>query len=166
MTIVEQTAENALRTASPLLPAHGDEGASSIGAQYVAFTVGGAAFAVDVMSVREIRAWTNTTALPNSAHYVRGIINLRGEIVPVIDMRRRFGQGDTDPTGTHVILVVSIRGKLTGLLVEAVSDLLVVEEGEIAPVPQLASAAQQRFLAGLITRDELIAVIDLEALID
>lgn len=130
--------------------------------QFVSFAIGKSAFAVDIMSVREIRAWTGTTSLPNSAPYVRGVINLRGDIIPIIDTRQRFGEGETVPDSSHVVIVVSVGGKLNGLLVDRVSDIINVAEDEILAVPQLDAAVKQRFLAGLVTiEEEMIAVIDL-----
>src|SRR5271154_2095321 len=65
--------------------------------QYITFTIGSEEYGVDVMAVREIKAWTETTSLPNSPDYVRGVVNLRGHIIPIFDLRRRFGQGLTEP---------------------------------------------------------------------
>ena len=134
--------------------------------QFVSFAIGKSAFAVDIMAVREIRAWTGTTTLPNAAPYIRGVINLRGDIIPIIDTRQRFDEGETKPDSSNVVIVVSINGKLNGLLVDGVSDIINIAEDEILAVPQLDAGAKQRFLGGLITVDEeMIALIDLEEII-
>lgn len=136
-------------------------------AQYVAFVVGDQTYCVDIMSVREIRAWTGTTSLPNAAEFVRGVINLRGVVVPIIDLRIRFGQGATDPTKSHVVVIVSIEGKLNGMLVDGVSDILTIKETEVMPIPDTGSETENPYLAGLISmNEEMVAMIALDRLID
>ena len=134
--------------------------------QFVAFSVGAQNFCVDIMQVREIRAWSGATALPNSADYVRGVINLRGHIVPVVDLKTRFGQGDTDAEGGSVVVIVMIDEKLHGLLVDSVSDILNVVPDEIAPAPSLEADGRESFLSGIVTdNDEMVAIIDLDRLV-
>ncbi len=117
------------------------------------------------MAVREIRAWGGATSLPNSADHVRGVINLRGNIVPVVDLKARFGQGETDTEKGNVVVIVMIGDKLHGLLVDAVSGILIVAPGDVAPVPQTAGDANAGLLSGIITDNEqMVAVIALSAL--
>ena len=144
-----------------------DEGsAPEATSQYVAFSIGEQDYCVDIMSVREIRTWTGTTPLPNTADFVRGVINLRGIILPIIDLRARFGQGDTDPTKNHVVVIVAVGGRLVGLLVDAVLDILTVREGEIAPIPDTGGEERNPYLGGLITQeDRMVAMIALERLV-
>lgn len=131
--------------------------------QFVAFSIGEQQYCVDIMQVREIRAWDGATALPNSAEFIRGVINLRGHIVPVIDLRTRFGQGTTDTTKGAVIVIVMIDEKLHGLLVDAVSDILSVKQDSVADAPSTAS--DSGLLSGIITHDEqMVAIIDLTRL--
>ena len=135
--------------------------------QFIAFDIGDQWYCVDIMMVREIRAWTGTTALPNTADFIRGVINLRGAIVPIIDLRIRFGQGKTDPTKSHVVVIVAIGDRLNGLLVDAVSDILTLDQEDIAPIPETDGNAQNPYLDGLITQDErMIALIALDRLIE
>lgn len=136
-------------------------------AQFVAFVVGDQTYCVDIMSVREIRAWTGTTSLPNAAEFVRGVINLRGVVVPIIDLRTRFGQGETDPTKSHVVVIVMIDGKLNGMLVDGVSDILTIKETDVMPIPDTGSEVENPYLEGLISMDEeMIAMIALDRLIE
>src|SRR5437764_1187619 len=88
--------------------------------QFVSFTVSEQNYCVDIMAVREIKAWTGVTTLPNSPSYVRGVVNLRGTIVPVIDLRMRFGQGRTETSPGHVVVIVAIGEAQNGLLVDGV----------------------------------------------
>jgi len=135
--------------------------------QFVAFTIGEQNYCVDIMSVREIRAWTGATPLPNTADYVRGVINLRGSIVPIVDLRIRFGLGETEPTKSHVVVIVAIEDRLNGLLVDSVSDILSVSADDIAAIPETDVGSRVRYLDGLITEeDRMVALIALDRVID
>jgi purine-binding chemotaxis protein CheW len=133
--------------------------------QFVSFVVGDQHYCIDIMAVREIKAWTGTTALPNSPAHIRGVINLRGVIVPVIDLRKRFGQDFTEPTPAHVIVIVAIGDTQSGLLVDGVSDIVTVHRKDIAPIPNMEGEDQNPFFQGLITgQEKLMAVIALDQL--
>ncbi len=135
--------------------------------QFVAFTIGEQNYCVDIMSVREIRAWTGATPLPNTADYVRGVINLRGAIVPIVDLRTRFGLGKTEPTKSHVVVIVAIDDRLNGLLVDSVSDILSVSAEGVAAIPQTDVGSRVRYLDGLITEDDrMVALIALDRVVD
>jgi purine-binding chemotaxis protein CheW len=135
--------------------------------QFVSFMVGDQYYCVDIMAVREIKAWTGTTSLPNSQAYIRGVINLRGTIVPVLDLRMRFGQGLTDPTPSHVVVIVAVGETQSGLLVDGVSDIVTVPRRDIAVLPDLEGEERNPFFDGLITgQDNLLAVIALDQLVN
>lgn len=163
---MENFSENAARSAASFstdLPDLNMDGDNMNLNQFVAFSIGEQQYCVDIMQVREIRAWDGATALPNSAEFIRGVINLRGHIVPVIDLRTRFGQGTTDTTKGAVIVIVMIDEKLHGLLVDAVSDILSVKQDAVADAPSTAS--DSGLLSGIITYDEqMVAIIDLTKL--
>ncbi len=134
--------------------------------QFVSFMVGDQHYCVDIMAVREIKAWTGTTGLPNSQAYIRGVINLRGTIVPVIDLRMRFGQGLTEPTPAHVVVIVAVGEAQSGLLVDGVSDIVTVPRKDIAAIPDLEGEERNPFFHGLVTsQNSLMAVIALDRLI-
>ena len=134
--------------------------------QFVSFVVGEQNYCVDIMAVREIKAWTGITALPNSPAHIRGVINLRGAIVPVIDLRKRFGQELTEPTPAHVIVIVAVGDIQNGLLVDGVSDIVTVNKNDIAPIPNMEGEDKNPYFQGLITGQEnLVAVIALEQLV-
>ncbi len=143
------------------------EQADSRCTQLVAFTVGDQFYSVDIMAVREIRAWSGTTVLPNTAEFVRGVINLRGTIVPIIDLGARFGLGQTDATKTHVVIILVVGERLYGLLADTVSDILTVAERDIHAVPQSEGNAENPFIEGLITNDgQMVAMIALPQIVD
>jgi purine-binding chemotaxis protein CheW len=140
------------------------EAAGSV--QLVAFAVGAETYGVEITAVREIRAWSGVTALPNTAPFVRGVINLRGTIVPVIDLKARFGQGLAEPGKTHVVIVLAIGARWVGVLVDAVSDILTVARGAIQPVPGAAEGSEAGLLQGLLTHDErMVGLVDTEKLL-
>src|SRR5271154_857131 len=107
--------------------------------ELIAFRVGLLECCIDIMMVREIRGWTLTTALPKSPPYVRGVINLRGSVLPVVDFAVRLGLPETEPTERNVIIVVQCGSQQIGLLVDAVSDILTVTEADIHPTPDVSS---------------------------
>jgi purine-binding chemotaxis protein CheW len=136
-------------------------------AQFISFRIGEEEFAIDIMAVREIKGWTETTVLPNQPEYLLGILNLRGLIVPIFDLRCRFGMGLTTATRAHVVIIVSVMERTVGLLVDAVSDILTVQGSEIRPIPDMERTGSARFLSGIITRNEnMVVVLSLEALFD
>jgi purine-binding chemotaxis protein CheW len=135
--------------------------------QFVTFSLNGQQYCVDIMSVREIRMLQAITALPGAPDSIRGVINLRGTIVPICDPRLRFGQGRTKITPSHAVVVVSVAGRLTGLLVDEVLDIVTVPRSEVAPIPDADSGRRNPFFQGLITQDDqMLIVIDLERLVE
>jgi purine-binding chemotaxis protein CheW len=134
--------------------------------QFISFAIGDDQYGVDIMAVREIKGWTDITHLPRQPDYVRGVLNLRGAIVPIVDLRCRFGEGLTETTPLHIVIIVQIGGRQIGLIGDRVLDIVSVEADEIQPVPRTAEGAATDFLSGLVTRDgTMIALIDLPHLL-
>lgn len=105
---------------------------------------------IDIQSVREIRGWTPATPLPHAPSHVVGVINLRGTVLPVIDLARRLALGRTEPSARHVIVVVQIAGRICGLLVDAVSEILSITSDRVQPTPDVDSELARRFVEGVI----------------
>lgn len=134
--------------------------------QFITFTIGAEEYAVDIMAVREIKGWTEVTVLPNQADHMRGVLNLRGVIVPIFDLRCRFGGGITEATGTHVMVIVAVGGRIMGILVDTVSDILTVNKAEIRPVPEIDVRTNTDYLTGLATVNErMVAILALDKLL-
>jgi purine-binding chemotaxis protein CheW len=134
--------------------------------QAVSFAIGSQHYCIDIMSVREIRNWAGVTALPNTAEYMLGVINLRGVIVPIVDLKARFGLGKSEPTPAHAVVVVALRDKLHGLLVDSVSDIVSCKETDVSALPEALGAAQNPLLSGLITiGEQMVAVVSLDRLV-
>jgi purine-binding chemotaxis protein CheW len=150
-------------------PSFGQEGLAAAGdhlVQFISFAIGDDQYGVDIMAVREIKEWTEITHLPKQPEYVRGVLNLRGVIVPIIDLRCRFGQGLTEATPLHVIIIVQIENQLVGLLADRVSDIISIDTAKIKSVPKVAQSARLDFLSGIVTvENSMIALIELSNLI-
>ncbi|AML52935.1 MULTISPECIES: chemotaxis protein CheW [Falsihalocynthiibacter] len=132
--------------------------------ELLSFRVGEQEYAVDIMSVREIRGWTRATPLPHSPHFVRGVINLRGTVLPIIDLAARLGQNMTETSARNVFIVVQSEDEVVGLLVDAVSDILTVTTDELQAPPDMAADANQNFVSALtIVDDRMLRVLDLRA---
>ncbi|WP_374322455.1 chemotaxis protein CheW [Brevundimonas sp.] len=131
--------------------------------ELIAFRIGAQEFCVDIMSVREIRGWTPATPLPRSPGYMKGVINLRGTVLPIIDLGARFGLETSEPTARHVIMVAHIGGQMVGLLVDAVSDILQMSEAAVQPTPDVASDRVKTFVKGIFSIDgRMISLIELD----
>lgn len=148
---------------------HGDVPAVQVDAQedqYVTFTVGDEEYGVKILSVREIRGWTPESKLPNLPDYVRGVINLRGVIIPIFDLRARFGGGATQVSKRHVVVVIQVRHRVRGILVDAISDILSIRRNEIQPPPDLESGlVEAEYLSGLYTAENrLVTLLDVDRL--
>ena len=134
--------------------------------QFISFAIGDDQYGVDIMAVREIKGWADITHLPKQPEYVRGVLNLRGAIVPIVDLRCRFGQGLTETTPLHIVIIVQIGGRQVGLIGDRVLDIVSVDASQIQPVPRTAQGETTDFLSGLVTHDNImIALIDLPNLL-
>ncbi|MFS0737419.1 chemotaxis protein CheW [Sphingomonas sp. 1P06PA] len=127
--------------------------------QLITFQIADKLLGVDIMAIREIRAWTPTTTIPHAPSFVRGVVNLRGTVLPVIDLSERLGWGATDPTGRHVIIVLQIEAQLHGLIVDSVNDIVTIEEAEMQPPPELCHGSTGNFLEGLIAVEDRMAMV-------
>jgi purine-binding chemotaxis protein CheW len=137
------------------------------GSELISFRIGEQEFCVDIMAVREIRGWTPATPVPHSPRFVRGVINLRGAVLPVIDLADRLGLGTAVETARHVIIVVQIGSRIVGLLVDAVCDILSTADHVVQKTPDLAGDQMQNFVKGLIALDgRMISLIDLGLVLD
>jgi purine-binding chemotaxis protein CheW len=143
-----------------------DENARAAAAtsEYISFAVGDEQYGVNIMAVREIKDWSVITQLPNQPAYMRGVLNLRGVIVPIIDLRCRFGHDRRHADA--VIIVIQIDGETVGLLADRVLDIIAVDPSQIQPIPKVSHDARTGFLSGLVAVEKtMIALIDLKSLL-
>ncbi len=121
-------------------------------------------YALDIMSVREIRGWTRATPLPHAPHYMKGVINLRGTVLPVMDLALRLGLPPRDQNERNVIIVVNYDETQTGLMVDAVSDIVTLSGDDLQPPPELSSGSNHGVVSALsLIDDRMIRVLDLAA---
>ena len=131
--------------------------------KFIALRVNGLEFCVDINNVREIRGWTPATPLPRAPSYVRGVINLRGKVLLIIDLAARLGLSPMEPTTTSVITVIDTKEQPVGLLVEAVSDILAVSDNDIQPTPNVGSVAAGQFVRGVLNYEgRMISLIAID----
>jgi purine-binding chemotaxis protein CheW len=136
---------------------------SGVGRELISFRIGDQEFCVDIMEVREIRGWTPATALPQAPAFVRGVINLRGAVLPIVDLGARLGLGTAEPTARHVIIVAQVQNQVVGLLVDAVSDILTVTDDQVQPTPDVASEMVRTFVRGLLAIEgRMVSFISLD----
>jgi purine-binding chemotaxis protein CheW len=134
--------------------------------EVISFAVGDEHYGVDIMAVREIKGWAEVNRLPRQPDYMRGVLNLRGVMVPIIDLRCRFGQGMTEATPIHIVIIVQIGDNQIGLLGDRVLDIVAFDQKTVRPVPKVAHASRIDFLSGLVTVEAgMIALLDLPHLI-
>ncbi len=134
--------------------------------QLITCTLGQAEYGIEIMAVQEIKGWAPATAIPQAPAWIRGVINLRGVIVPILDLRARFGMAPTEPTAMHVVVIVQAAGRTVGILVDAVSDIISVSPEDIRPVPEMSSRAEEKLLSGLVPLDRgMVALVSLESLL-
>jgi purine-binding chemotaxis protein CheW len=136
------------------------------GGRYVAFTIESSEFAISINDVREIRAWSGVTPLPNAPAFILGVMNLRGAIVPIVDVRYRFGMGKTEPSRLHVVIVSAVGDHPVGLLVDGVSDILDATSDDVRPLPDEAASEASGLLGVLAFRDSLAGIVDVSHLAD
>ena len=135
--------------------------------QFLTFTVGGEEYGVDIMTVREIKGWTEITRLPNSQEFMRGVMNLRGLIIPIFDLRTRFRMGITEATAKHVVIILAIGERNVGILVDTVSDILDASAEQIKPAPAGDTQTNADYISGLISLEErMVVLLNVEHLFD
>ncbi len=139
------------------------------GDQYLTFMLSQEQYAVDILCVEEIRSWEIPTKIPNAPIHVKGVINMRGVIVPIIDLRLKFNLGLAKNTATTVVIVLTIDGiensKTIGFVVDAVSDVLNAEKNEIKPALAFGSCLPQRYIEGMVNvGDNVVTLLNIQAL--
>ena len=134
--------------------------------ELISFRVGDQEYCVNIMAVREIRGWSPATSLPQSPSYMRGVINLRGAVLPIMDLASRIGMPMVEPTVRSVFIVVQAGDRTVGLLVDAVSDILSITDDLVQPTPDVACDAVRSFVRGIISIEgRMISEISLDRLL-
>ena len=133
--------------------------------EFLSFTLGEEHYGVDILKVQEIRGYDSVTRLPDAPDYIKGVINLRGTIVPVVDMRLKFRLENVDYSPLTVMIVLSVGGRVVGIVVDSVSDVVRLGGEQIRAVPELGAAIDRQFMTGIGTLDErMLILLDIERL--
>jgi purine-binding chemotaxis protein CheW len=127
--------------------------------QFLTFLLGAEQYGVEILKVQEIRGYSAVTPIPNTPAYIRGVINLRGTVVPVVDLRAKFSMEATEYNKFTVIIVVTVGEKVIGLVVDAVSDVLDIPAAEMRKAPDLGVRVDTRFISGMATIGERMTVL-------
>ncbi len=135
--------------------------------QYITFTIDAEEYGTPILTVQEIRGWMKTTPLPNMPPFVKGVTNLRGNIVPVFDLRARFSGQMTQVSDRHVVIMAQMGERTIGLLVDAISDILTVDASQIQPPPVGDLMIDVQYLDGLVaTGERMVTLVNIEKLFD
>ena len=135
--------------------------------QYLTFRLSDQDYGIPILEVQEIKGWTAVTPIPNSPHFIKGVLNLRGTIVPIIDLRLRFNLERKEYDQFTVIIVVNIAGKLAGLVVDSVSDVVNASNEQHCEAPEFEGQLNRQFIEGLVQFDEkLLILLDISKLAD
>jgi purine-binding chemotaxis protein CheW len=133
--------------------------------QQLTFDLAGEEYGVEILAVREIRGWSRVTRIPQTPAYLLGVLNLRGAIVPIMDLRLRFGLERESYGDSTVVIIVAIAERLFGIVVDAVSDVVDIDPAAIKPVPDMGAVVDTRYLKGLATHVErMVMLLDVEKL--
>ncbi len=139
--------------------------------QYLTFILAGTEYGVDILRVQEIKGWDTATEIPNTPEYIRGVINLRGTIVPIVDLRKRFHMEAVAYGNTTVVVVLKVKGaggeRTMGFVVDAVSDVYNVTVDQINAAPDFGSSVSTEFVKGLAAvEDKMVILLDIDQLVD
>jgi len=135
--------------------------------EFVSLRAGGQGYCVEITSIREIRRWRTVTSLPNSDKSILGVMNLRGSVIPIIDLAARLGLQMTEVGPRSVVVVVAVGNRVIGLLVEAVSEILSIAADEIQPNPTQSHDGNDGQVVGLVSvDDEMLKILALETIVD
>ena len=146
--------------------AAGDAGLSADANQFLTFSLGEEEYGVDILKVQEIKGYVPTTRIPNSPPDVVGVLNLRGTIVPIIDLRRKFGLDSVEYNQFTAIVVIVVRGRVMGMIVDSVSEVVNIPLSDIQAAPDFGASMSTSMLQGLAKRgDSLITLLDIDTVL-
>jgi len=144
--------------------ARGQE-AEAAGQEFLVFALGDEEYGIDILKVQEIRGYDTVTRIANAPEFVKGVINLRGIIVPIVDMRIKFNLGRVDYDHQTVVIILNVAGRVVGMVVDGVSDVLTLTTDQIKPAPEFGSTLNTEFLTGLGTVEgRMLILMDIEKL--
>ncbi len=139
---------------------------SAIGRELLTFTLGSEEYGIDILKVQEIRGYDAVTTIANAPEFIKGVINLRGIIVPIVDMRIKFHLSKVDYDQFTVVIILNVAHRVVGIVVDGVSDVIALTPDQIKPSPEFSTTLDTQYITGLGTVDErMIIVVDIEKLL-
>lgn len=151
---------------SPLKDKQAEHDDLQAGCEFLSFVLGEEQYALDIMAVKEIRGYESVTKIANSPDFIKGVINLRGDIVPIVDLRIKFGVGEATYNEFTIVIMLNVCDRIVGIVVDAVSDVITLKPDEIKPPPEFGVAFDTQFLHGLSeVNDTMVILVNIESLI-
>jgi len=142
-----------------------DRGGTGAVAEYLTFTLGKEEYGIDILKVQEIRGYDVVTHIANAPEFIKGVINLRGVIVPIVDMRIKFKVGEATYHEFTVVIIMNVLGRIIGMVVDGVSDVVALNPEQIKPAPEMGTALDTGYITGLGTlNDQMLILVDIEKL--
>jgi purine-binding chemotaxis protein CheW len=133
--------------------------------EYLTFTLGGETYGIEILKVQEIRSYEQATKIANTPDFIKGVINLRGGIVPIVDLRMRFNLSSVEYNDFTVVIVLNLNKRIIGIVVDSVSDVLALSDTQISPVPDLVASIDTKYLLGLATvEQQMLILLNIEQL--
>jgi len=143
-----------------------NENVGAARSEYLTFRLASESYGIDILRVQEIRGYDAVTRIANTPEYIKGVINLRGVIVPIVDLRIKFKVGEVTYHEFTVVIIINVLGRVVGIVVDSVSDVVALSQEQIKPAPEFGGALDTRYLTGLGTlNDEMLILVDIEKLI-
>ncbi|PMH41446.1 chemotaxis protein CheW [Vibrio sp. 10N.286.49.B3] len=127
--------------------------------EYLTFWLGKEYYGIDILTVQEIRTYDQVTSIPNMPAYIKGVMNLRGVVIPIVDMRVKFSLTDITYHEMTVVIILNIGHRIVGIVVDSVADVVLLEQTDVQPPPNFASALDTKYIKGLASQNELMLVL-------
>ena len=133
--------------------------------EFLTFTLGAEEYGIDILKVKEIRGYDAVTRIANSPEYIKGVINLRGTIVPIVDMRIKFNLGNVEYNQFTVVIILNVAGRMVGMVVDSVSDVITLGPEQVKPAPEFGASLDTQYLIGLgAVEERMLILVDIEKL--
>jgi len=142
-----------------------EAGGHKVTSEYLTFRLGAEEYGIDILRVQEIRSYEEPTRIANSPHFIKGVVNLRGVIVPVVDLRIKLGCDSVEYNGFTVVIVLNVKGRVVGAVVDSVSDVLELAKDQINQAPEMSTTVDTTFITGIASVGErMLILMDIESL--
>ena len=139
--------------------------AAAVGGEFLTFRLGAEEYGIDILKVQEIRSYEQPTRIANAPAFIKGVVNLRGVIVPIVDLRLKLGCDTAEYNDFTVVIVLNVKGRVVGAVVDSVSDVLALDADQVKPAPETSSAIDTAYITGIgSVADRMLILMDIEGL--